>query len=95
MIDTMKLRCGHGRCTFVGLMWIRQAAPGCAASSQGPAEPPTFEARCPNCTWTRQLSGDEVACDGCGVFDDPDQITSWDDGDLCRPCWHTAWEVAS
>ena len=91
--DTIRLRCGHGRCFYVGLMSICQTAPGCAASSQGPAEPPTLEAQCPKCRRTRELSGDEVACDGCGVFDDPDQVTPWERNDnLCRPCWHHMWK---
>ena len=91
--DHIRLRCGHARCFFVGDMPIRQMVPGCRGSSQGSPEPPEFGATCPKCHRTRQLTGDEVACDGCGVFDDPDQITSWDhDDDLCRPCWHNMWQ---
>ena len=91
--DTIQLRCGHGRCFYVGLMSIYQAAPGCAASSHGPAEPPEFGATCPKCHRIYYLCGDEVACDSCGVFDDQDQVTPWDhDDNLCRPCWHQMWK---
>ena len=92
-MTTINIRCGHGRCPFVGPMPIRQTSPGCAASSHGPEELPEREATCPKCHRTRHLSGDEVACDACGIFDDPDQLTPWErDDDLCRPCWHTMWK---
>ena len=85
---TVKLRCDHGLCTFVGEMPVRQAAQG-----NGGDEEDQFTARCPRCHKDTDLDGSEVACDGCGIVDAPKRLTPWGrHEDLCRECWLAAWK---
>lgn len=89
---TIFMRCGHDRCLFIGKMSVEQTSPGCRASDKGPAEPPTFVARCPRCHWERDVQDDFEQCDHCGITDQPELLMDVDGDQLCVWCRHDEWE---
>ncbi len=86
------MRCGHDRCPFIGKMPVQQISPGCRASDKGPAEPPSFAARCPRCHWERDVDDDFKPCDHCGIEDVPELLMNIDGDLLCVWCRMNEWE---
>ncbi len=89
---TLFMRCGHDRCPFIGKMHVQQTSPGIAASDKGPAEPPSFAARCPRCNWERDVDDDFKPCDHCGIEDQPELLMDIDGDLLCVWCRMNEWE---
>ena len=89
---TLYLRCGHNRCLYTGRMHVQQTSPGIMASDSGPAELPSFIARCPKCRWEREVDDNFKPCEYCGVMDQPEMLMDIDGDMLCVQCRLDEWD---